>query len=61
MKVYFLGGTFDPPHIAHLNIDLESLKQCQKFIFIPSKQSPHKEEKPYFEAAHRLEMLKILI
>ena len=61
MKIYFLGGTFDPPHIAHLNIALESLKQCQKFIFIPSKQSPHKEEKPYFEAAHRLEMLKILI
>jgi len=61
MKIYFLGGTFDPPHIAHLNIALESLKQCQKFIFIPSKQSPHKKKRPYFKAIHRLKMLEILI
>ena len=47
MKICFLGGTFDPPHMGHLKIALECLKQCQKFIFIPSKQSPHKKNPPF--------------
>jgi len=60
MKICFLGGTFDPPHIGHLKIALECLKQCDKFIFIPSKQSPHKISQPYFSSHHRLAMLNML-
>ena len=61
MKICFLGGTFDPPHIGHLRIALECLKQCQKFIFFPSKQSPHKPNLPYFSHNHRLNMLNMLV
>tara|TARA_Y100001968_G_C19256927_1_gene667282 strand:+ start:304 stop:894 length:591 start_codon:yes stop_codon:yes gene_type:complete len=60
MKICFLGGTFDPPHMGHLKIALECLKQCQKFIFIPSKQSPHKKNPPSFDCSHRLKMLDML-
>ena len=58
MKIYFLGGTFDPPHLGHLNIAKACLKHCHKFIFIPSKQNPYKD-KPYFSSEDRLNMLKI--
>ena len=60
MKICFLGGTFDPPHMGHLKIALECLRQCQRFIFIPSKQSPHKKNPPFFDSSHRLKMLDIL-
>ena len=60
MKICFLGGAFDPPHVGHLKIALECLKQCDKFIFIPSKQSPHKINRPYFSSSHRLAMLNML-
>ena len=61
MKLFFLGGTFDPPHIGHLEIAKTCLKYCDKFIFIPSKQAPHKMEKPYFSNKQRLDMLTLII
>ena len=59
MKIFFLGGTFDPPHLGHLGILKECLKYCDKFIFIPSKQNPHKKSS-FFSSLHRVEMLKIM-
>ncbi len=61
MKIYFLGGSFDPPHIGHLEIAKKCLRYCDKFIFIPSKQAPHKQDRPYFSSKDRIEMLKLLI
>ena len=61
MKIFFLGGTFDPPHIGHLNIALRCLDLCDKFIFIPTKKNPHKDKTPYFSCNERIEMLKIMI
>ena len=59
MKIFFLGGTFDPPHLGHLGISEICLKHCDKFIFIPSKQNPHKKSS-FFSCLHRVEMLKIM-
>ena len=56
-----LGGTFDPPHTAHLKIAERSLNQFKldKIIFIPSgNQWQKKDSTPY---NHRFEMTKILI
>ena len=60
MKIFFLGGTFDPPHLGHLAISKICLKHCNKFIFIPSKQNPYKDN-PYFSSSDRVEMLKIMV
>ena len=60
MKIFFLGGTFDPPHLGHLGISEICLGYCDKFIFIPSKQSPHKQ-KPYFSCSDRVKMLEIMV
>ena len=61
MKIFFLGGTFDPPHKGHLQIAKKCLKYCDKFILIPAKQAPHKVRKPYFSNRQRLDMLSLLI
>lgn len=45
MKIGIYGGTFDPPHLGHMEaaraaIDLLGL---DKLIFVPAKQPPHKQ------------------
>ena len=61
MNIGVLGGTFDPPHDAHLRIAERSIDQftLDKVIFIPSGNPWQKKEAtPY---RHRYEMTKILI
>ena len=60
MNICFLGGSFDPPHLGHLAIAKECLKKFDKFIFLPTKQSPHKSASPFFDSNHRLKMLEII-
>ena len=59
MKVFFLGGSFDPPHKGHKFIAENCIKNnlCDKFLFIPSKKNPFKPN-PFFSAESRLAMLK---
>ena len=61
MKIFFLGGTFDPPHLGHLRVAQECLenRHCDRFIFIPSKQNPFKN-KPFFSCENRYGMLKAM-
>lgn len=61
MKIGILGGTFDPPHDAHLKIAERSIEQfyLDKVIFIPSGNPWQKKETTSF--IHRYEMTKILI
>ena len=60
MKIYFFGGSFDPPHRAHKLIYKHCLHFCDKFVFFPAKCSPGKS-KPTTNIADRLNMLKLLI
>ncbi|MCD2136828.1 nicotinate-nucleotide adenylyltransferase [Salinicoccus halitifaciens] len=48
MKIGIFGGTFDPIHIGHIISVMEvKLKfGLDKVIFIPARQSPHKETVP---------------
>ena len=57
-KIGIFGGTFNPPHIAHL-IVAESVREqlnLDKILFIPSGNPPLKESIP---AEHRLAMAKL--
>ena len=60
MKIFFYGGTFDPPHRGHKLIVDYCLSKCDKLILIPNYKSPHKSELPIGGYTHRVNMLKIL-
>lgn len=56
------GGTFDPIHLGHLQLALETYQQLEleKIIFIPCYQSPHKG--PTIATGNqRLDMIKLAI
>ena len=53
-----MGGTFNPPHLAHL-ICAEEVYDYFKFdklIFIPSARPPHKRGGEVLDAEHRYRM-----
>jgi len=58
-KIGILGGTFDPPHIAHLIIanDVKHKLGLDEIWFIPTNQPPHKQ-KTTTSNEHRYHMLK---
>ncbi|MCU0372347.1 MAG: nicotinate-nucleotide adenylyltransferase [Ignavibacteria bacterium] len=62
MKRYgILGGSFNPPHTAHL-ILAENVKEqleLDKVIFIPSGKHALKDPQSLAEAGHRLNMARI--
>lgn len=62
-KIGILGGTFDPPHIAHLIIAQEALKQLRldQVWFIPCYIPPHKRADRISSPKHRLQMLKLAV
>tara|TARA_Y100000588_G_scaffold379682_1_gene462282 strand:- start:1869 stop:2444 length:576 start_codon:yes stop_codon:yes gene_type:complete len=61
MKIYFFGGSFDPPHRGHLSIIQSCITKAQKLILVPTNQSPLKKSIPAASAYHRMQMLKLLI
>jgi nicotinate-nucleotide adenylyltransferase len=63
MKIGIFGGTFNPPHIAHL-ILAESLYESLdlgKIIFIPSSVPPHKKCDDLLDAKHRLGLTRLAV
>lgn len=59
-KIGLFGGTFDPPHTAHIKL-AETV--CENFsldkvIFIPAGNPPHKTDKKITDKHHRFEMVK---
>jgi len=62
MKLGIFGGTFNPPHIAHL-IGAELVREefhLNRILFIPTYIPPHKEQ-PEISPAARMRMLHIAI
>ncbi len=60
MKVGVLGGTFDPPHIAHLIAAEEARVQLnlQRVFFMPAGTPPHKLGEDITSGEHRVEMVR---
>lgn len=59
-RIGVLGGTFDPPHVAHLAL-AESARvslELDQVWFIPAGRPPHKRDHPVSPARVRLALLK---
>jgi len=58
LKTALLGGTFNPPHIAHINIAKYVCSKLlyERVIFMPSYISPHKEPINNINAIDRYNM-----
>ena len=62
-RVGLLGGTFDPPHVAHLWLAETAREQIglDAVWFLPVGAPPHKEGRPITAVAHRLQMVQLAI
>lgn len=63
MRIGIFGGTFDPVHIAHIELAKTIKKQfnLEKIIFIPTGNPPHKISRRITCAFHRINMLNLAI
>lgn len=62
-KIGIMGGTFDPVHLAHLEMARCAMKQKElhKVLFMPSKIPPHKRDRNILPEELRAEMVQLAI
>ena len=63
VKTGILGGTFDPVHNAHLLIAGEALRRLEldEVLFIPTSDTPLKEDTVITPVEHRVRMVELAI
>lgn len=63
MRIGIYGGSFDPPHLAHLILAQEALEQLalDEVVFVPAFRSPFKLESTPVSAEDRCEMVSLAI
>ncbi len=63
MKVAIFGGSFDPPHIGHIELakKIISAELADKVLFVPSPNPPHKTDKKLTPFEDRYKMLQLAI
>ena len=61
--VLLFGGTFNPPHVGHIEIARSVAKKIgiKNIVLIPSGNPPHKMGRDIADANHRVNMLKLAI
>lgn len=60
-RVAIYGGSFDPVHVAHLEMALACVRNANldRLIFVPASRSPFKRNNPIASDLARIEMLKV--
>jgi len=63
VRTGIMGGTFNPVHIAHINMAEAAYRQAglDRVLFMPSKNPPHKQGADIIPEKHRKAMLEIAI
>lgn len=63
MRLGVLGGTFDPPHLAHFILAEQVYEQLEldRMLWIPAANPPHKQNSSVTEIRHRLAMLELAL
>ena len=63
MRLGILGGTFNPIHLAHLQIARDVLSVCRldRVLFVPAADPPHKPVASNTDFRHRLAMVDAAI
>lgn len=61
MNLAIFGGTFDPIHIAHLEVARAARRECflDRILFVPASQPPHKTGRFMADYEHRFEMVRL--
>ena len=59
MKIYMFGGSFDPPHLAHIEIINYLISDCDKIYIFPAKESPNKVNEMVATSNQRFKMCKL--
>ena len=63
MKIGVFGGSFDPPHIAHLILAQEACNQLEldRVLWVLTPDPPHKRGRRLTAASTRLAMLQLAL
>ena len=63
MKLGVLGGTFDPPHVAHVRLAEVAIEHLglDKLLFVPAGDPWRKAGQPISAAEPRLEMTRLAV
>lgn len=61
--VLLFGGTFNPPHVGHIEIAKEVRRKLgiEEIVMLPSGNPPHKIGEDVADARHRVNMLRLAI
>lgn len=61
MRIGYLGGTFDPPHVGHLLVasDAADALALDRVVFVPNARQPLKAEAPKSSPVDRLAMVRL--
>ncbi len=63
MNIGIYGGSFNPPHIAHLILAelLYEILQLDTLLFVPSAVPPHKQNDTLLDGDQRLKLMKCAV
>lgn len=62
MRIGILGGTFDPPHVGHLEFANRALEQLSldEVLWLPAHRNPLKKRNDQTPSKQRLEMVRMV-